>query len=33
MDVKVKSMENIGGGIAAPSKSAVGQIWLGQPLE
>ena len=26
-------MENIGGGMAAPSKSAVGPIWLGRWLE
>ena len=29
----LSSMENIGGGIAAPSKSAVGPIWLGSQLE
>ena len=27
------NMENIGGGMAAPSKSAVGPIWLGRQLE
>ena len=27
------SMENIGGGMAAPSKSAVGPIWLGHRLK
>ena len=27
------SMENIGGGMAAPLKSAVGPIWLGRRLE
>ena len=26
-------MENMGGGMAAPSKSAVGQTWLGRQLE
>ena len=26
-------MENIGGGMAAPSKSAIGQIWLGWRLK
>ena len=28
-----KLMENIGGGMAAPSKSAVGPIWLGRQVE
>ena len=27
------TMENIGGGMAGPSKSAVGPIWLGRRLE
>jgi hypothetical protein len=28
----LKNMENLGGGMAAPSKSAVGLIWLNRQL-